>query len=860
MKITPKKEAPRKRGATVKNMKLKSAVISLSLLICCFLAVTLAACVPPTGSETVGATDTTVDTTTAAATTAETTAATTEATTSATTTAATTKATTSATTTAKATTTTTKVTTTKATTTTKARTTLKTIVVTTKAKTTVPPSSVSLDAKTAELFVGQSMRLTATAYGASVSEWFSSNAAVADVSDGTVTALSAGNATIFVKLTSGKMASCKVTVVAVSDDSPRIFTATASELGMLPVDLDVVGDNVTVTILDDYQGIRIFSAKPGSATVSARDDFGNVVTVSVKVNDSLEITEASFTKLSKPNTLNAVLDCGAIPNDSIRDTNQIQSAIDRLAQSGGGTVYVPRGFYDISLLLMKENVTLELAGRVADATVGYTDEIKARVDGGEFAVFRTAGGDMFRNLVAGSHGATGIDNFHIRGGVFDMQGKSRCILFVCADNASMTNCIIKDCLNDHAIQVTGSTNITIQNVMFAGYRTGTNLTTGEEVQIEAGCNGATGGDIAVFGDAEYYYSRNVLIDNCYFGPSDEYGSQTIAIGHHGHRDHSDADGLTISNCVFVDNSIYSIKTISYSNVRIIDNTFISNGDNRVTTSGLNTYNTESFIYVILGNSDIKGKPTSSSSTAYLAKAYSAQGTQNMEISGNSFTLGGDTVSRRIIVASGNNYTMGAQTVSSMLRYIKYGTPAVYYTGYVPVQNVIYNLVITDNDIDIKCTSAGSTFKDAFLKFTRVVGLTVRGNDITCGTSFTSSASSIDGVRINGMYTSSCIVGTEMYTRTIKMSAFSDSSIGVMLTMANGGTVKHTSSGSQNLILKSDGNGEILLTYSDSGSVTVTPVAKEGYRFVGWTKGGAAYNPTGDTLVSSSTTLTAVFAK
>jgi len=43
-----------------------------------------------------------------------------------------------------------------------------------------------------------------------------------------------------------------------------------------------------------------------------------------------------------------VLDFGAIPNDSIDDTKQIQAAIDYVMMNGGGTVYFPAGDYEIN--------------------------------------------------------------------------------------------------------------------------------------------------------------------------------------------------------------------------------------------------------------------------------------------------------------------------------------------------------------------------------------------------------------------------------------------------------------------------------------------------------------------------------
>lgn len=634
----------------------------------------------------------------------------------------------------------------------------------------------------------------------------------------------------------------------------NLYNIASPTLRMVPAKIESDNDKVAIaTVLPSNQGLQIIGIGEGSAGLTVYDDFGNTLKLSVSVDAEKKVTCQPFTPFYKENSVNVIFDFSAIANDDNDDTAEFQKAIDQLALNGGGTVYVPRGVYKTGLLQIKENIHLVLAGKVDDVTKGYTDEVKARVDGGEFAVLKAQDHDMFHNLKAGSRGVTGVDNYSITGGVLDMQGKSRCILLICADNASLTNIIMKDCLNDHAIQVTGSTNITIRNIMFAGYNTGDNLSTGEEVQVEAGVEGATGGGIGRFADGEWYFCKNVVIDKCYFGPSDKFGPQTIAIGHHGVRNQSDVDGLTISNCVFEDSKTYSIKTTAYSNVKIINNKFTSSKDNRARSGN------DSFIYVVISNHDVTAKQlhpdTGLNSDAFLAKACSMQGTQNMQISGNTFTMNGSTAVRRVIVAQSNKYTLGADTVVNMLKYTTYGNPSKWFTGYIPVQNVIYNLVVTNNRVTVNCTK--SEFDDNLMSFNRVVGLTFNNNTITSGIEYKDSFEGQNGVSVTN-----CIIGDEMYTRTIKMRSFTNPEIGVMLPNSAGSKVKLTASGSLNLVLKSDGHGEINLTYEDNGSVTVGFTPKTGYHFTGWTVEGTGekFDPTADTKLSAGITIVANFSR
>ena len=63
---------------------------------------------------------------------------------------------------------------------------------------------------------------------------------------------------------------------------------------------------------------------------------------------------------------------GAVGDGRARDTEAIQSAIDAMHQSGGGTVYVPPGDYRIGTLHLKSHVTLHLE---ANASLwGSTDQ------------------------------------------------------------------------------------------------------------------------------------------------------------------------------------------------------------------------------------------------------------------------------------------------------------------------------------------------------------------------------------------------------------------------------------------------------------------------------------------------------
>lgn len=641
-------------------------------------------------------------------------------------------------------------------------------------------------------------------------------------------------------------------------DDPSVYNIASASLGMIPCRVESGNESVARgSLLSLNQGLKIVGVGEGSTSLTVYDDFGHYVTVDIDVASDKAVVCRDFSPFSEGNSTNVVLDMGVIANDDKDDTEPIQRAIDALATKGGGTVYIPRGVYYVKTLQIKENITLRLAGSVEDATVGYTDDVKKMVDAKEFAIFigNAAPSSIIINFEKGGRGTDGVDNFTISGGVFDMRGKTSFMAMVCADNVRIENAILKDALYGHTMQIAGSTNVNISNVMFAGYNLGdgSKYDAAEAVQIEAATSAALGTGVVEFGNGEYYFSKDVKIDGCYFGPSDKFGPQNIAIGHHGARNMSDVDGLIISNCKFEDSVRYSIRTMSYSNVRIVSNTFVTSGKYRHEDL------VDSFICVALQNKNVTVKAPYNNSnnivTAFLSKPGSMQGTQNMDISGNSFTINGDAVKKRVIIANSNEYDLGAETVQ-MYKFT-YGQPVAVYNGYVPIRNVIYNLSVRNNVINVNCDK--SEFSDHLMSFFAIRGFSFGGNSIVVKNSAVRFSDSYNGT--NGVEVSGTVVGNEMYTRTIKMKAVSGSA-GVLLPNSSGATVKLTPSSALDLVLKSDGHGEIVLTYDDSGNVTVTPTPKSGYAFVGWTVQGAdeAYDPKTDTKLSSSLCLVANFSR
>ena len=183
--------------------------------------------------------------------------------------------------------------------------------------------SVSLDRTSATLTEGEELTLTATINPENASNknvtWTSSDSSVASVSDGKVTALKAGSATITVKTEDGgKTATCNVTV------SPKVYpvgsvsldrtSATLTEGDELILTATVNPENASnknVTWTSSDSSIasvtdgKVTALKAGSATITVKTEDGGKtatcnVTVSPKVypveSVSLDRTSATLTE------------------------------------------------------------------------------------------------------------------------------------------------------------------------------------------------------------------------------------------------------------------------------------------------------------------------------------------------------------------------------------------------------------------------------------------------------------------------------------------------------------------------------------------------------------------------------------
>lgn len=616
----------------------------------------------------------------------------------------------------------------------------------------------------------------------------------------------------------------------------------------------------TVKSLDDtivkasfFKGkgdIMLTSFNPGETEVHILDCFGHKAVIKVKVADdeARSITfEANPCEEEFVNAASFGVTPSATPNNLPDQATKLQAAIDKVWKDGGGTVFLYPGFYNISVITMRDGVTLKMYSGFTDAREGYTTSLANKVNNGEVTVLILA---RILNTKMKEFGRDGSSNFTISGGVIDNQHSQQSILlFGLSKGITVENMIFKDIKNNHVIQVTGCEDVVIRNCIFAGFEWGGTFTR-ETIQIEQSHPGAHSGDHANapvrFETGEIYGCKNIEIDSCYFGPSDELPGAHIAIGHHGTAHEAIADGFKITNNVFDRSTYAAIRFASLANVEITGNTFIATADSNKFCDETDP----AFIILYPNTSTLTYANIVDGRTVTYCRSDEQPGMHNVNISNNTFSVekGSD---KKIITVTGTSINPGGSHQTGILRQDTYNSKPYTLSGYFKSTNFFGNIDFCDNVI----TYAGQpAFEDYAFKFYRVFGYRIENNKIDLGgATFKRSAEGIAGLWMQGCYT-----GEKAETYTFK-SAVSKSYISIPT--ANGGTAQlvFTIAGSHKLIATE--GGRIELSKDNDGNIYVNVIAKEGYTFTGWKyEDGSDFTGSGSTKISTEIVLKAQFTK
>ncbi len=613
-------------------------------------------------------------------------------------------------------------------------------------------------------------------------------------------------------------------------------------------DIEVADTNIlTAELIKSSGNVTITSHHVGETEIAVLDCFGHKATVKVKVSENGNISYEAipcteeFVSALKYGVTGSKTSTG-LPDQS----SKLQMVIDKVAKEGGGEIFIYPGFYNIKLLTMREGVTLKMYSGFTDAREGYTDELAEMVKKGEVTVLLVT---RILNTAYNDYANNGSKNFTLSGGVIDNNHSTQStLLFGLSENIVVENMIFKDMKNNHVIQVTGCNNVTIRNCIFAGFEWGGTFTR-ETIQIEQSHPGAHGGNVETtpirFYDGDIHGCRDVVIDSCYFGPSDELPGAHIAIGHHGTAHEAVCDGFKITNNVFDRPTYAGIRFANIVNVEITGNTFIADKDSNKFCDEADP----AFIILYSNTSNVTYDNVVDGRKVTKAQSFELSGSQDVIISGNSFTVGKGS-DKKIIVATGNTTVPGVTYKENILRQDTYNSKPYMLTGYFKSTNFIGNINFTENAVKYEGQPA---FKTYAFRFQNVYGLNFENNSLD----FVSCSFSKNDNGITGFSKSAIREGEQARTYVIQGRATSRY---VLLKHADGSEAKliFTTTDSHSIVVGEGGRIEI--SNDNKGNVIVTLIADEGYVFDGWTTAEGAFTKTGNVKIASKTIFTANFKK
>lgn len=143
-----------------------------------------------------------------------------------------------------------------------------------------------------------------------------------------------------------------------------------------------------------------------------------------------------------------------------------------------------------------------------------------------------------------------------------------------AEDIQLIGVTIKNVVSGHAIDACGINGLYIKSCSFEGFidYSGERFYS-EAIQLDIQVPGA----FPKFGTTDGTITKNVIIEDCYFGPSElpEMGSWNRAIGSHASRHNRYYENIHIRNNIFEDIQGYALTPLKYKDAFIINNKFIN---------------------------------------------------------------------------------------------------------------------------------------------------------------------------------------------------------------------------------------------------------------------------------------------
>ncbi len=256
-----------------------------------------------------------------------------------------------------------------------------------------------------------------------------------------------------------------------------------------------------------------------------------------------------------------VANYGAKGKSGVLDTLGIQLALFE-ARKGPVTVYIPKGEYHILYeLVIYRNTNLILHD---DATIIRKSPSAMLKNGHSFKKY---------------YGYEGHGNINIIGGTFDAYGHTNntnnTIMSIGhAKNIQIHDVTFKNVVGGHAIDACGLDGFYVTNSHFLGFRDDSGTRSfSEAIQIDIQTEGA----FPKFGATDGTVTKNVIIENCYFGNSGDMNMSAWnrAIGSHASMYDCFYENIHIQNNKFDGLGDYAVTMLKSKETTITNNYFVN---------------------------------------------------------------------------------------------------------------------------------------------------------------------------------------------------------------------------------------------------------------------------------------------
>lgn len=232
---------------------------------------------------------------------------------------------------------------------------------------------------------------------------------------------------------------------------------------------------------------------------------------------------------------------GATGDGVADDRAVIQAQLDAARTAGGGIVFIPPGkTYGVStFLVVYDNTTIFAYGATLKA-IGNSGLLR-NFTGAE--LFNAYGGHSHITVLGGTW-----DGNAASGGVGTVTSETDIINFVHCTDITVRDATVQNCSTAHALEFNSTDGGRALNCRFLGFKDNSSGGTrgfSEAVQVDMAKSGSSS-----IGNFDNTASRNILVQGCYFGPSDRLGAYGRAVG-----SHTLAAGVTYDNIRVVDNRI-----------------------------------------------------------------------------------------------------------------------------------------------------------------------------------------------------------------------------------------------------------------------------------------------------------------